>query len=90
MCTNTNYMCNKYISFIESHNYSIFLRENYIQSSYICMFGVIFDLSGLPPSGNIGNTISILTSLCNLRNIEETGTKSKFVFSLVFNYFTYL
>ena len=28
---------------------------------------VIFDLSGLPPSGNIGNILFILTSLRNLR-----------------------
>ena len=86
MCRNTNNMCNKYISFIESHNYSNFLRENHIQSSYICIFGVIFDLSGLPPSGNIGNTLSILTSLLHLRNMRKQELRASLYFSLVFNY----
>ena len=70
----------RYFSQNKKNNIQHFLNRPYI-GIFMSLFGglclylylvfvyiwVIFDLSGLPPSGNIGNILFILTSLRNLR-----------------------
>ena len=63
-------MCNKYISFKENQKLSlrkVTFNLQFIQSVYL----FIFDLSRWPPSGKIRNTLSILGSLSNLRNMRK-------------------
>merc|ERR1711905_39667 len=66
-------MCNKYILFKENQNYSNFLPGKSHSIFLYLYVWLIFDLSGLPPSGNIGNILSILLSLRNLRNMRNVS-----------------
>ena len=64
-------MCNKYISFKENQNYSNFLPGKSNSIFLYLYIWLIFDLSRRPPSGKIRNTLSILTSLRNLRYVRK-------------------